>query len=719
MSFYVGNFKSFVAEGFQKCIGQKWTHDDYSDFTVVVEEMEFNCHKFILSSCSSFFNGLLRAEMRENSENRAVLKSMSKETFAVIINAVYKGENGLTKENILPVWRATIFLDIAFLIEMCEYFVSQDMSLTNFEIYYENAMLLESKAVVKNSHDFMIRNFQQITDTKTFFELSADEFCNMVDSHNLIADSEDDVIESILQWINYKHHDVQVQIDGRTDDVCRYQENSSEINNDVDTNNHSNKRKNDSQNERNPEAGHTNNGSNEQINEFTKDNITIVFDATNDKQTVLNASSPDISKAVFCSIDNADNRAEVNGCEPHQQQQQTSVKEPTDNEHKNQTLETERELNSSVVSDRGNHLIQLLRSARMFLVSRGCLETLTRNPVITSKPDAMNIVYDALMYKYKAVNYRNTIVRYRECSNIINGVAFFWDNLVFFYSLLNDGVYILFDKKLEKGCFPSFVGLTAINSLLCFYVTVEELLPSTDNNKRRTYENFKYFKMYNLEDDSFLDVGKLKSRNMSFLLNYNDNVIAIEGSYGELTVFTNYYKISVGFSIIYQWRNPTFTTLFEDDILLFYVSEEGTEIKSCKPSNRELVTLSEIEGPAERMTSFQHGKHLYLLQKNGNLWLVTRSNSDCIEFIKLEKLWDLEWNLHGAVCYNKLLFVFGEKIVSNQELKNIFITEMKNKSLTDVFDSIKVVEMNCQSQVVPMTVDKSRLKHSDEKSPIY
>ncbi|CAL1541138.1 unnamed protein product [Lymnaea stagnalis] len=81
--------------------------------------MEFHCHKFILSACSSFFNGLLRAEMRESLENRAVLKSMSKETFAVVINAVYKVENGLTKENIIQVWQAICFLDISFLIEMC------------------------------------------------------------------------------------------------------------------------------------------------------------------------------------------------------------------------------------------------------------------------------------------------------------------------------------------------------------------------------------------------------------------------------------------------------------------------------------------------------------------------------------------------------------------------------------------------------------------------
>ncbi|CAL1547250.1 unnamed protein product, partial [Lymnaea stagnalis] len=587
MTFDFGNFKSSVAEGVQKCIGQQWTHDDYSDVTVVVEDMEFHCHKFMLSSCSSFFNGLLRAEMRESIENRAVLKSMSKETFAVIINAVYKGENGLTKENILPVWRATIFLDIPFLIEMCEYFVSQDISLTNFEIYYESAKLLGRTHVLRLLHNFMIRNFQQINDRKTFFELSAEEICNMVDSHFLKVDSEDVVIESILQWINYEHHDVEMLVDGSTDDSLDDQDYRNEMNNAACRNDQS-------------KEGINLGDSGEQTAELT-------MDATNCSKSELRASTTEMSKSVICSIYEADGMALVNTFETHQRQQTTSPEASTDTRHTNPALKRESELNLNEGSERADYVIKLLKSTRMHLVSRGCLENLTRNAVITSNLDAMNIVYEALVYKKKAVNYGNTILRYREHSNIINGVAFVCDNLVFLYNLLDHQAYTLFDKDLGQEQFSGFVGLTAINSALCFTTTKKEsVLMAGRSRSIVTDTTFKYLKLYNTEDDSFSELGKSMSSHISFLLNYNDNIICTDNLFVDVTVFRPSEEISLGLRFLNTNITPSHATIFEDDILIFYVSGARTGIKSCKPRNKVLVTLPDIDGPADKMTSFQH-----------------------------------------------------------------------------------------------------------------
>ncbi|XP_059145969.1 kelch-like protein 24 [Physella acuta] len=109
--------KYTLACGLQECLGNEWTGDIFKDFRIMVDGSEYFCHKFILSACSTFFNTLLRADFKEKQEGYVVLNKISKETFDVIINAIYKGVDGLTLGNVGNVWQATHLLDIPFLIQ--------------------------------------------------------------------------------------------------------------------------------------------------------------------------------------------------------------------------------------------------------------------------------------------------------------------------------------------------------------------------------------------------------------------------------------------------------------------------------------------------------------------------------------------------------------------------------------------------------------------------
>ncbi|CAL1532492.1 unnamed protein product, partial [Lymnaea stagnalis] len=195
--------KSSIACGLQACLGQQWTKDDYSDFTVVVDDQEFQCHKFILGACSTFLNGLMRSDMIENNQHRVVLTNVSKETFTVILNGIYKGEDGLTVDNVIQVWNATHLLDIAFLIEECEEFVMKNITLSNYGDFYCISHSLNSEKVLKSVQRFMMDNFEDFQKSTSFYKLSFEEFLVMVDDHFLQIKSEDIVVDAILNWVKY------------------------------------------------------------------------------------------------------------------------------------------------------------------------------------------------------------------------------------------------------------------------------------------------------------------------------------------------------------------------------------------------------------------------------------------------------------------------------------------------------------------------------------
>ncbi|XP_059155104.1 kelch-like protein 40 [Physella acuta] len=196
--------KSSLACGLQECLSKEWMGDNFRDFRVVVDGSEYFCHKFILSACSSFFRGLFRTNLREKQEERVKLHDMSKETFDVIINSIYKGVDGLTMDNVLNLWQAVHLLDISFLIQECEIFVMENMSLDNYITYYHMAKLLQSETVINFSIGFMKKHFEHFQNTETFLELSFPLLFSLIDDDSLNVNSEDLVLESIIKWVLYE-----------------------------------------------------------------------------------------------------------------------------------------------------------------------------------------------------------------------------------------------------------------------------------------------------------------------------------------------------------------------------------------------------------------------------------------------------------------------------------------------------------------------------------
>ncbi|KAK0043858.1 kelch-like protein 31 isoform X2 [Biomphalaria pfeifferi] len=194
--------KSSLANSLQTCLGQRWTHDDFSDFTIVVEDMEFECHRFLLASCSGFFSLLLRSDMKENLEKKVILKNFTKETISVILNCIYKGEDGLTLDNILDVWHATHMLDIKYLFEECEQFILNNIDSLNYHQFFHHAKFLGSYAIISNTKKSILQYFEHFKTTQTFFDLSFEELHDLIKDTNLNVSSENVVIDAILEWVN-------------------------------------------------------------------------------------------------------------------------------------------------------------------------------------------------------------------------------------------------------------------------------------------------------------------------------------------------------------------------------------------------------------------------------------------------------------------------------------------------------------------------------------
>ncbi|XP_059169203.1 uncharacterized protein LOC131950986 [Physella acuta] len=384
--------KSSLARGLQSCLGQSWKEDPFKDFVVIVEDTDFHCHRFILSACSSFFKCMFQSDLREKQDGCTTLREMSSETFDVIINAIYSGVDGLTKDNVIDVWHATHMLDIPFLVQECEEFACKNMCLDNYIVLYETAKLLESKYVINFALKFMKANYEHFVETETFLNVSFNIILSSIIDDYLEVTSENIVLESILTWINYEKQSFQnlKEIKTVVTDKDKEESQTSEIS----------------------------------FDESCKsEQATTGFDAQFGSPNVNNSSNMKRVKVSTKQISR------------HAKRDRFLREETTEEEKKDQ-------------------LVKLLSAARTTLATRDYLDKLMEHPLILSSPEAFKIIHDSLMSIWNSSS-TNAIKDYRLSSSSRSVMAFVSKNEVKLFSFNDENIYSLgniSDHVIDTSC---------------------------------------------------------------------------------------------------------------------------------------------------------------------------------------------------------------------------------------------------------------------------
>lgn len=80
---------------FCKDIGSLLNNAELSDFTLTCGDREFFVNKDILSTRSSFFDGMFRHDMKEVNEKAAKIENMEPDILEIVLRYLYTGELGL------------------------------------------------------------------------------------------------------------------------------------------------------------------------------------------------------------------------------------------------------------------------------------------------------------------------------------------------------------------------------------------------------------------------------------------------------------------------------------------------------------------------------------------------------------------------------------------------------------------------------------------------
>ena len=174
--------------------------EPYEDVIIEVQDRNFLCHRFILSSCSMFFQAMFRSDMRESAERMVELKDMMPETFQLILDCIYGGKNIVNRDNVLKIWQAASLLLIDFLQEACENFLLQNTDKENCIDVYICSRQLNCDRLSNTAWQIILKEFDYLATTQDIFILDADDMERLIQSDELYVTTEDTVVNTILAW---------------------------------------------------------------------------------------------------------------------------------------------------------------------------------------------------------------------------------------------------------------------------------------------------------------------------------------------------------------------------------------------------------------------------------------------------------------------------------------------------------------------------------------
>ncbi|KAM8945349.1 kelch-like protein 10 isoform 2-T2 [Pelodytes ibericus] len=172
------------------------------DVVIKVDCYEFNAHKNILCSCSSYFRALFTSGWNNIEKKVYNIPGVTPEMMKLIIEYAYTRTVPITVYNVEQLLVAADQFNIMGIVrECCDFLISHlctenCIGICKFTYYYYCPKLRQE------AYMYILHNFEEMVKvSEEFLELSVMELIDIIDKDELNIKQEDAVFEAILKWI--------------------------------------------------------------------------------------------------------------------------------------------------------------------------------------------------------------------------------------------------------------------------------------------------------------------------------------------------------------------------------------------------------------------------------------------------------------------------------------------------------------------------------------
>ncbi|XP_059171708.1 kelch-like protein 31 [Physella acuta] len=314
-------------------------------------------------------------------------------------------------------------------------------------------------------------------------------------------------------------------------------------------------------------------------------------------------------------------------------------------------ISVEHEQTNEAKGKRIENLPTLLKSVRTCLVSNQLLKHVLKHPLILDNTEARDILIDAVLYKTTHYNHGQWLTSgiHRASSEFEHcGIVCVNKNIFYILSACAEEIH-------------TCVKNTFVNADVTFVVFDSDLYVAGASDPSQTNST-----LYVLSDNSWQKITELNGRQL-ILVPFEERIFILDKFNPVVyTITKKKWNANVAeFTKLPDVLNVKHAINYQKMILIFISvmtnEEEKTEVYQLNILTKELTELEQLNGPAEQIISFSDDNNTFVLQTNGNLWKINVDSSDTIYFEFVEKLWNIQRKLYGALTYKQKLIIFGQR----------------------------------------------------------
>lgn len=178
-------------------------NDKFVDCVLKIQDKEFPCHRLVLAASSPFFKAMFLSELEESKKREIVLKDVDPSVMEMILRYLYTSDINLTEQNVQDIFMVANMYQIPSIFSVCLSYLEEKMVLGNCLAIFKLGLLLDCPRLALGAREFICERYQVVVRDQDFLQLSPSELAIILASDALNVDREEQVFESLMEWIKH------------------------------------------------------------------------------------------------------------------------------------------------------------------------------------------------------------------------------------------------------------------------------------------------------------------------------------------------------------------------------------------------------------------------------------------------------------------------------------------------------------------------------------
>lgn len=173
------------------------------DISILILDKVFRAHKVVLISASRYFEAMFLSGLAESHKDSVVLKDIEPEAFEAILDMMYDGKITITVDTVQSILCAASIFQIDHLRQACSDFMTKQLSPLNCLGIKAFAEAHGCYELMELARRHSLSRFAEVSSSEEFLVLNLDQVTDLLSRNNLRVNSEEEVFDAAVGWINY------------------------------------------------------------------------------------------------------------------------------------------------------------------------------------------------------------------------------------------------------------------------------------------------------------------------------------------------------------------------------------------------------------------------------------------------------------------------------------------------------------------------------------